>query len=559
MAAYYVSTQNGNDANNGTTAALAKKTISAGLALMSANGDILYIGPGVYYHTTTNQIPRSGLITNPCQIIGDTQAQYLTNDAPGEVILTAMNSSTLLPTTNIIGLNFSSDNHWHVKNLTFVGYIGTNAGGIFALTSDGVVIENCHFSSCYYGIFGDADDDITLYNCSAVGCYIGYYTVNAVNCVAVAVAQYGFWACYTYGCLAIGCNAGYFQCFCDEYGALATDTGATYNSTAIGCTNGFNDCAGQNNYAIGCASGFNFGNANMIGCYAVACLNAYNNGETSATGIFPNINSGSRLSSCYYTGFHSSANLSVDDVNFIPTQTKGMHYTGYVGMCNDVQHMFRNRPLPGQQYFYTASNGQQWFSTKITGSATPLGTRPEALRAFVSGSGVRFAANWLKGTYPPPAKYDVLGIPMGNLSITPGFTQYSRLEGAFPGHQYPDTPELSKTFITGSNYAIKLEDYGGFALAANISGSITASVSVKYIAGTPPKLLLVDKLTSGKVVSASASGTGNQTGSWQTLTVSTKTPNPIDVVLLNAAEPTGYNPYQGSNSTVYFSNFIING
>jgi hypothetical protein len=559
MATYYVSTQNGNDSNNGTTAALAKKTVSAGLALMSAAGDILYIGPGVYYHTTTNNIPRSGLITNPCQIIGDTQAQYLTNDAPGEVILTAMNSSTLSSTRNIIGLNFSADEYWHVKNLTFAGYMGSSGTGITANNSDGVVIENCHFSNSGYGVFGDANDDVTVYNCSSVGCYVSFYSCNAINCVAIGAGSSGFNQSYTYACLALGCVNGFFQCYCDEYGAAFTDTGATYNSTAIGCNNGFNDCTGQNNLTTGCNSGFNFGNGNMIGCYSAGDYTPYNNGDTSATGIFPNINSGSRLSSCYCASYHFTPNFSTDDVNFIVTETKGMHYTGYVGMCNDILQIFKTRPIPGQQYFYTGSSGQPWFSTKITGSATPLGTRPEALRAFVSGSGVRFSANWLKGTYVPPAKHDPIGMPMGNLSTTPGFTEYSRLQGAFPGHLYPDSQEMSKTYVTGSNYAIKIQDYGAFSLAANISGSITASISVRYVAGTPPKLILIDKLTNGKIVSASASGTGNQTGSWQTLTVSTKTSNPMNVVLLNAAAPTGYNPYQGSNSTVYFSNFIING
>jgi len=557
MATYYLSVQNGNDANNGTSVSTPKKTLSAGVALLTAAGDILYIGPGLYSQTATVNIPTSGTATSPKQIIGDTQAQYLTNDAPGEIVISAINATTLVPAQGIVGLNFSSDDFWHVKNLTFAGFTGVTSRPIQTTNSDGIVIENCHFSNSYYGIAGDINDDTTVYNCSSIGCYIGFNLINAINCVAVGSSLHGFHQCYTYGCMAIGCAQGFNTCTCDEYGAAFTDNGAVYNCTAIGCQNGFNDCTGQNNLASGCLSGFNFGNGNMIGCYALSNFYSYNNGETSATGIYPNINSGSALRTCYYSGFHSNANFSVDDVKFVPGQTKGMQYTGYVGINNDLQHMFRSRPLPGQDYFYTGSVGLPFFATKITGSSAALGTRPEALIAFVSGSGIRNSANWLKGTYPAPASYDSIGFPMGNISTTPGFTEYSRLQGAFPGHQYPDGIEISKTFATGSVFSIKVQDYGGFALAANVTGSITASVSVKYVADTPPKILLVDKLTNGKVVSASASGTGNQTGSWQTLTVQTTTANPIDVVLLNADQPLGYNPYTASNSTVYFSNFKI--
>jgi hypothetical protein len=557
MATYYLSVQNGNDSNNGTSVSTPKKTLSAAIALMTAAGDILYIGPGLYTHTATINIPASGTVSNPSQIIGDTQAQYLTNDAPGEVVISAINGTTLVPVSNLIALSFSSDNYWHVKNLTFAGYMGTSARPISCINSDGIVIENCHFSNCYYAVFGDADDDVTVYNCSAVGCQIGFYLVNAINCIVVGAQSNGFFQCYAYGCLAIGCGNGFGTCVSDEYGFTFTDNGSVYNSTAIGCSNGFFESTGQNNLAIGNNSGFNFGNGNMIGCYSIGNTNAYNNGETSATGIYPNINSGSALRTCYYSGFHSSANLSVDDVNFVPGQTKGMQYNGYVGMNSDMYHMFRTKPLPGTEYFYTGSAGLPFFATKISGSSVPLGTRPEALIAFVSGSGIRNSANWVKGTYPPPATYDAIGFPMGNLSVTRGFTEYSRLQGAFPGHQYPDGVEISKTFATGSTFSIKVQDYGGFTLAANVTGSITASVSVKYIADTPPKILLVDRFTNGKVVSSSASGTGNQTGSWQTLTVRTKTANPINVVLLNADDPTGYNPYVPSNSTVYFSNFKI--
>ena len=552
MATYYVSDQNGNDANAGTSAGTAKKTVAQGLALMSAAGDILYIGPGVYYHTTSNTLTGSGTINNPKKIIGDTQAEHLTSDIPGEVILTAMNSVTLIPQRSIRGLDFTSDSYYHIKNLTFVGYSG--GFPIYCSNSNGMFIENCHFSNCHsYGVYNASlTIDVTVYNCSFIGCWAGVYYCNSINCVFVG-CNFGVYRGYTYGNLALGCYQGYYQCYCDEYGSLTSDYGATYNSVSIGSYMGFNQCAGQNNlsHGGGFLGGFRFGNHNMIGCYSYNDYYPYYDAETSATGIFPNINSGSELSSCYYSGYGAAVNQSPDDANFTPTAGAGMVYSGYVGVCNDIQHMFRSRPLPGTEMFITASTGLPFYVTQITGSNT--GARREALEAFVSGAGIRYSSNWLKDTYAAPGSYDTIGIPMGNIKAGgDGFTDTNKFQGAFPGYQFPDSPTINNTYVTGSDFGIKIEGYGGFSLAANISGSLTASVSVKYnVTSTPPKLILVDKLVDGLVVSSSASGTGDQTGTWQTLTVNTTVANPIDVVLVNADTDNA--------SYVHFSNFDLNG
>ena len=552
MATYYVSDQNGSDANAGTSAGAAKKTVAAGLALMSAAGDILYIGPGVYYHTTNNNINGSGTIDNPKKIIGDTQAEYLTSDTPGEVILTGMNSATLIPERNISGFVFSSDNYYHIKNLTFIGYTGTSGRGISCSSSYGVFIENCHFSNCSYAIhnLSSSTHDITAYDCSSIGGRFNFYGCNSVNCVAIGGFNC-FGVGYVYGCLAIGAQNGFYQCQIDEYGTLGNDYGAVYNSNAVACYTGFSSCGGQNNISIGAGNaGLDSGNYNMIGFLSIASYYSYQNGDTIAGGIYPNINSGSALSSVYYSGYGSQFNFSVDDANFTPTEAKGMIYTGYVGICNDLQHMLRNRPLPGTDYFYSGSTGLPFYVTQITGS---VGTKGEALEAFVSGAGIRYSSNWLKDTYAPPGSYDTIGVPMGNIKAGgEGFTDTNKFQGAFPGYQFPDSPVIDNTYVTGSNFGIKVLDYGGFALAANISGSLTASVSVKYnVTSDPPKLILVDKLVNGQIVSASASGTGDQTGAWQTLTVNTTAANPIDVVLVNVDTDDA--------SYVHFSNFDLNG
>ena len=68
MATYYVSAQNGNDSNNGTSVGTAKASYSAGIALLSSAGDKLYIGPGYYPATSTVNIVGAGNLTNPAAL-----------------------------------------------------------------------------------------------------------------------------------------------------------------------------------------------------------------------------------------------------------------------------------------------------------------------------------------------------------------------------------------------------------------------------------------------------------------------------------------------------------
>jgi hypothetical protein len=183
MATYYVSAQNGNDSNAGTSVGAAKASFSAGIALLSSAGDKLYIGPGYYPESSTVNMVGDGSLTDPIQIIGDPEAQFLTSDNPGEVVIASRDSNGVGQNTTL--MYFSADEHFYVKNLTFLNGKGTSARSVYNSNSEGLFFENCHFVGGFYGIYGDNDHDLTAYNCSFIGCRTGTRSVNNVHCVGM--------------------------------------------------------------------------------------------------------------------------------------------------------------------------------------------------------------------------------------------------------------------------------------------------------------------------------------------------------------------------------------
>ena len=146
MATYYVSAQNGSDSNDGTSVGAAKASFSAGIALLSSAGDKLYIGPGYYPETSTVYMVGDGNLTNPIQIIGDPEAQFLTSDNPGEIVVAGRTSDG--GDTNTVLMNFSSDDHFYIKHITLLsGNKGTSAKAVNCSNSDGVYFENCLFDN----------------------------------------------------------------------------------------------------------------------------------------------------------------------------------------------------------------------------------------------------------------------------------------------------------------------------------------------------------------------------------------------------------------------------
>ena len=563
MATYYVSAQNGNDSNAGTSVGAAKASFSAGIALLLSAGDKLYIGPGYYPESSTVNMVGDGNLTNPIQIIGDPEAQFLTSDNPGEVVIASRDSNGVGQNTTL--MQFSIDEHFYVKNLTLIAGKGTSARCVYNSNSEGLFFENCHFVGGFYGIYGDNDHDITCYNCSFIGNRIGATRINGIHCVGMC-GYNAFYQGFYYGCIALGGFYGFSSCYNDLYGYASSDYGSVYNCLGIANYTGYRDSSGMNNMVYGAGNeGIEHGNHYMIGGLAVASYRPFGDGELgNGTGVFPGVNSDAATSTMVAIQDHGgTANYSPDDAGFTVTETGGVTYLGYTGMGRDLAHIFRPRiPLgSGFQLLPTGSTGEDWFSTKITGSGVSgFEDRVEALQAFVSGAGLRFAANALKDTYTPPAEKDIIGTPMSNLSQTPGYTDYERIKGGFPGPYYPNTHELEfgASFISSSDHAIKLTDYGAFNIGSYAHNSITASVGVKYNAGTAPEIRIIDSKTGHPLVSQAASGTGDQTGAYQHLSVQVTASGHVDISLHSPHPPQGSEPHVGSGATVYFADLKIN-
>lgn len=563
MATYYVSAQNGSDSNAGTSVGAAKASYSAGIALLSSAGDKLYIGPGYYPESSTVNMVGDGTLTDPIQIIGDTEAQFLTSDNPGEIVVACRDSNGV--GTNTYLMSFSTDEHFYVKNITFVAGKGTSNRAINATNSEGIFFENCHFAAGMYGVYGDNDHDVTCYNCSFIGNRIGAYRINGIDCVSLC-GYIGFGQGLYYRCISIGGFYGMNQNYNDLYGYAGGDYGAVYNCFAIGAYTGIKDSAGMNNMVYGIGNeGIEYGNHYMIGALAMASYRSYGDGELgNGTGVFPGVNSDAATSTMMaMQDYGSIANYSPDDAGFTVTEVPGVTYVGYSGIGKDLAQILRPRmPLgSGFQLLPTGSTGEDWFSLKITGSGVVgFNDRVESMQAFVSGAGLRFAANALKDTYIPPAERDIIGTPMRNLSQTPGYTDYDRTKSGFPGPYYPNEHELEfgSSFISSSDHAIKLTDYGSFNIGSYAHRSITASVGVKYNAGTAPEIRIVNTDTGHPLVTQAASGTGDQTGAYQHLLVQTTASGHVDIVLASPHLPQGTEPHVGSGATVYFADLKIN-
>jgi hypothetical protein len=201
---YYVR-MTGNDANNGTSAATAYKTIDK--AANSAHaGDTIYVGAGVYAGsdlTPTN----NGTLASPIVCIGDTTGAF-TGDA-GVVEFQKQ-------------VNLGAKDYWQLIGLT----IDNNAGkyGIITTGTLGLVVQNCTISGVINAveitgtttgtisgctIFGCSDNGIdisasgassiiTISNCilksnTKSGLYAKKATVTATNCLITGNAQHGIW------------------------------------------------------------------------------------------------------------------------------------------------------------------------------------------------------------------------------------------------------------------------------------------------------------------------------------------------------------------------------
>ena len=93
MATYYVSATDGNDSDNGSTAALAFATIGAGEGAATTAGDIVYIAPGTYRETVTHGY--SGTAANRIYFIGDPDCEHFSAVTPGIVRITVSDTDNI--------------------------------------------------------------------------------------------------------------------------------------------------------------------------------------------------------------------------------------------------------------------------------------------------------------------------------------------------------------------------------------------------------------------------------------------------------------------------------
>ena len=159
----------GSNLNNGTTWALRKATIAAGIGLFSSGGtDTLYIGPGTYRENPSTSV--NGASSNPHTVIGD-EGGTLTDGIGGEIRITGSDNDQTATRANGITC---ANNWWTFRGL----HVDTVSGAAFSITGNNIIVEqsammfltsraiNCSGASC---------NNITIRRC-----VIGYAASQAI-------------------------------------------------------------------------------------------------------------------------------------------------------------------------------------------------------------------------------------------------------------------------------------------------------------------------------------------------------------------------------------------
>jgi len=532
MANYYVSRQNGNDGNAGTSAATAKATIGAGLGLMSA-GDTLYIGPGIYRETFTDTDFTAGTSGNETKIIGDPECQYLTSDTPGIVRVTGCGTDEI-PTSGIVWDSLSVDYLW-IKNLNIDGssnnYV-VNAGPATQYW------ENCVIQG-YQAVLSSFGDRAVFRNClflaSSNRCCVD---INTINCVAIGgTSAVGlFWKGYHIGSIAIGAAVyGFQECYDQSFdNTTLSSRGSCYNCLAIGSrTSGFFSCTGYNNMAIANVDGFRFqnnGGEQIIGALTMYNSVGYRVVDGTATYLGP-------TDSLLYSLYDVSSNVSPLNSG---TVNNAPHVGFSINMLRHIQKAFE--PLNTMPSGTADTNHVAW------GLKAQAVTRSYLPTEYEGTSGTA-------GSYPT-LNWDIPSEDLIGKPINPS-------QWINPGPYYINsTQSIDISNVSGSEFSIRIDGYGGmnFDLPVSASQPFTASVAVKYnVSSVPPIMMISSSLYNAIEVeftplSAQATGTGDQTGAWQTLTItgSSAINNILNLKLLQGdGNPTG-------SSFAIFSNLQVN-
>lgn len=532
MADFYVSRQNGSDVNSGTSPGAAKATVSAGLALMSA-GDTLYIGPGIYRERlTTGEFTAGSGVGSETRVLGDPECQYLTSDSPGIVRITGCDSDDL-PTSGTV-IDSQLVNHLHFKNLNVDG------GSVSYAIQGGAtnqVWEQCVIIS-YLGVFGASISDRPIMkDCLIIAQRWALYRCDSIKCVCIggtfsnSTVEFG----YHFGTIAFGSRLTQFEdCYDQSFeGTTSTSVGSCYNCLAIGGLYGFNKVTGYNNIAMANYYGVGFATGTsrqMIGALAIACYRSFLGADGSRT---YQSTSDSRLNSVYSAV-----------PNYNPINSGDVNNAAHVGFSLDSLRHIQKAFEP----LNTMPSGT------IDTNFVALGVRPMGPEnpyiptAFEGTSGT--------GGSHPTTNFNIPTIDAAGKPTNPS-------NWMSPGPYYTNSSQsLDFINVSGSEFSVRLDGYSGinFDLPVSASQPFTASVAVKYnVTSTPPRLMVSESFdtlinSTFTPIGISATGTGDQTGTWQTLilTGSSNIDTILSIQLLQAdGHPTG-------SSYAIFSNLQVN-
>jgi hypothetical protein len=531
MANYYVSRQNGNDANAGTSPGAAKATYSAGLGLLSA-GDTLYVGPGIYRErTTSGEYPGGSGAGSETRIIGDPECQYLTSDSPGIVRITGCDSDDL-PTSGTV-LNTQTTNHIHFKNLHVDG-----ASDSYAIQAAGgnQVWEQCVIVS-NLGVQGTTGARPIIKDCLIVALRWALFECNSIKCVCIGgtfdqhTVEFG----YHFGTIAFGSRGAQFEnCYDQSFeGTTSTSVGSCYNCLAIGGLYGFNRVTGYNNIAMSSYYGTQFYTntaRQMIGALAIACYRGHSGVDGSRT---YQSTSDSRINAVY-------TNVS----NYSPVNSGDVNEAAHVGFSLDsLRHI------------------QKAFEPLNTMPSGTVDTNFVALAVRPTGPENPYIPTAFEGTSGTGGSHPTTNFNIPTMDAAGKPTNPSNWMS--PGPYYTNNSQsLDFTNVSGSEFSVRLDGYSGinFDLPISSSQAFTASVAVKYnVTSTPPKLIVSESFDviidqNFTPIEVSATGTGDQTGAWQTLTLtgSSDIDTILNIQLLQAdGHPTG-------SSYAIFSNLQVN-
>jgi hypothetical protein len=186
MATFYVATT-GNDANNGTSPALAKRNVSAGLGLL-AGGDTLIIGAGTYNDAVANNVPSGSSWGAPTRIQAAAGTTVWLAPTSGAFVVFFQNTVQFI---EFDGINLDSTRGITAGCVLLRGWSGGNPNHIRFKNAEiigptnGVINEGLAASNCFDvtndvgGLIGSNEFlNLTIHGCGDAGDYSAAFVIG---------------------------------------------------------------------------------------------------------------------------------------------------------------------------------------------------------------------------------------------------------------------------------------------------------------------------------------------------------------------------------------------